>query len=117
MGTNIEGIPRVRANLKRYGERTQASLLLFSDHFGKGTLEQYAKRNAKWTDRTNMARNSLNGGGFMSGNDIISFIAHGVDYGKWLELISAGKYAILQETAINNKKEWINGIERIVKGE
>lgn len=113
---NITGDSQVMANIRRYGERVEASLLIFSDHFGKGTMESYAKRNAPWTDRTNMARNSLNGGGFKSGYDIVSFIAGGVDYQKWLEVISAGKWAILQPTILACKKDWEKGIERIAKG-
>ena len=113
---DVTGVSQLNAELRRYGDRTKASLILFSDHFGKNTMESYSKRNAIWIDRTNMARNSLNGGGFLSGNDIVSYIAHGVNYGKWLEVISAGKYAILQQTTIANKEEWIKGIERIIKG-
>lgn len=113
---DINGISQLNAELRRYEDRTKASLILFSDHYGKNTMESYAKRNAQWTDRTNMARNSLNGGGFMAGYDIVSYIAHGVNYGKWLEVISAGKWAILQPTTIACKEEWIKGIERIIKG-
>lgn len=113
---NITGISQLNANIRRYGDRTEASLILFCDHFGKGTMEGYAKRNAPWTDRTNMARNSLNGGGFKSGDDVVSYIAGGVDYQKWLEVISAGKWAILQPTILACKSEWISGIERIIQG-
>jgi hypothetical protein len=113
---NITGTSQFNAQLRRYGDRTKASLILFSDHFGKGTMENYAKRNAPWTDRTNMARNSLNGGGFLTGYDIVSYIAGGVEYQKWLEVISAGKWAILQPTVLACKNEWKRGIERIVRG-
>lgn len=113
---NITGTSQLNAELRRYGDRTKASLILYADHFGKNTMESYAKRNAPWTDRTNMARNSLNGGGFLSQYDIVSYIAGGVDYQKWLEVISAGKWAILQPTVLANKNEWKRGIERIVRG-
>ena len=113
---NIRGSTQFNSNLRRYSERVQASLLLFSDHFGKGKMESYAKTNAKWTDRTNMARNSLNGGGFKTSDDIISYIQHGVDYGKYLENNQGGKYAILQDTILSNKNEWENGIKRIISG-
>lgn len=112
---NLEGSSQVRANMRRYSERVEASLILYADHFGKGTMEQYAKRNAPWTDRTNMARNSLNGGGLKAGDDLISYISHGVEYGKWLEVIGAGKYAILQPTVLACKKDWLRGINRIVE--
>lgn len=113
---NITGNSQLKANIRRYGDRTKASLLLFSDHYGKGTMEQYAKRNAIWTDRTNMARNSLNGGGFMSGDDIASYISGGVEYQYYLENISFGKWAILQPTVISSKNEWLKGIRKILKG-
>lgn len=112
----VTGNAQVNRNIERYGDRVQASLLLFSQHFAQGTMEAYAKRNAVWTDRTNMARNSLNGGGFKSGYDIISYISGGVDYQKWLEVISAGKYAILQPTIMACKTDWEKGIKRIIEG-
>ena len=112
--SQVTGTSQVKAKLKRWSERTEASLLIFADHFGKGTLERYAKANATWTDRTNLARNGLHGGGFKSQYDIISFVAHNVNYGIYLEKSNAGKYAILLPTIQRNKKDFKKGVERIV---
>lgn len=59
--------------------------------------EAFAKVNAPWSNRTGMARGSLQGSaeGAGAGGSIV--LAHGMDYGVWLELANQGTYAILPQ--------------------
>lgn len=54
-------------------------------------MEAWAKANAPWQDRTGAARAGLHA--TVEGNAIT--LAHGVDYGLWLEIANQGKYAII----------------------
>ncbi len=63
-----------------------------------GTLEGYAKENAPWTDRTANARQGLNGGVDAYDNHFVLYLAHGVEYGIWLEIAHGGNYAIIRPT-------------------
>ena len=65
---------------------------------GAQKMEQYAKKNRKWTDRTGRARQSLNGSAFRIDNGYRIQIAHGVYYGVYLEYAHERKYAILERT-------------------
>lgn len=58
-------------------------------------MEEWAKANASWQDRTGAARAGLKA--TVEETDLISEItlAHGVDYGVWLELAHGGKNAII----------------------
>ena len=50
-----------------------------------GIMETEAKVNAKWTDRTSHARQSIHSGVEGRGRELTLFLAHGVKYGAFLE--------------------------------
>ena len=66
--------------------------------------EQYAQQlqtdaqvNAKWQNRTGEARRRLNGSYEPVVNGYKLVLAHGVDYGIWLELAHEKRYAIIMQ--------------------
>lgn len=62
-------------------------------------VEAYARRNAKWRDRTGNARNGLRGiPESQKGGPYKIILAHGVPYGIYLEVRFSGKYAIINPT-------------------
>lgn len=59
-------------------------------------LEQWAKDNASWTDRTGDARKLLKAEALDSPGVLTEIeLRHGVPYGVWLELVHGGKNAII----------------------
>jgi len=97
----MQGLNTVIANLDKWLDRL---LRLIYDIAQENApeLEAYAKENAVWTDRTGHARQSLNGSATQDAIQTLLILAHGVDYGKWLELAHSGKYAILLRTIEEN---------------
>lgn len=65
---------------------------------GAKKMENFAKENRRWTDRTGHARQRLNGYVSKIQNGYRIYIAHGVDYGIWLELAHEKRFAILPQT-------------------
>lgn len=63
-----------------------------------GQLESYAKKNARWKDRTGDARRRLKGDYERTKTGYQLSLAHGVKYGIWLELAMERRYAIIEET-------------------
>lgn len=67
-------------------------------------LQTDAQINAKWQDRTGEARRRLRGSYetiSQYGYKIVGYkliLAHGVDYGIWLELANEKRYAIIMQT-------------------
>lgn len=61
-------------------------------------LQNSARENRKWTDRTGHARQRLTGyvGKIPEGYRIT--LAHGVDYGIWLELAHEKRFSIIPQT-------------------
>lgn len=64
-----------------------------------GHAEAYMKENAPWRDLTSNARNGLNAGVIVGRDKWRLYLAHGVDYGTYLELAHGGNYAIVRPTA------------------
>ena len=62
-------------------------------------VEADMKMNRPWTDRTGMAKATLNARVSQPSNTVIRMtLAHGVDYGIWLELAHNKNYAIVGPT-------------------
>lgn len=59
-------------------------------------IEAWLKQNAPWTDRTGQARQTLHTEVREVAHEMIEIIlAHGVDYGIYLELRWAGRFAVI----------------------
>lgn len=67
-------------------------------HEGAQAIEEAAKANAPWDDRTGMAREGLFTNVYSEGTEIILELCHTVDYGLWLEVIQNGRFAIIMPT-------------------
>lgn len=61
-------------------------------------MENYAKTNAPWTDRTGDARERLHATVEETGPIGTIVLSHGVDYGIWLEIANGGRFSIIPET-------------------
>ena len=80
-------------------------------------METAAKQDAPWTDRTANARQSLHYEVVPDlSRDIVElYLAHGMEYGLWLEVRWAGKYQILWPTISEHLtpiKQMLDGIFR-----
>lgn len=61
-------------------------------------VENYAKTNAPWADRTGEARNGLTAEVYEEGGEIVLELYHTAEHGRWLELIQDGNFAIIMPT-------------------
>lgn len=93
------GLGRISDNIFRRGEAIKRNGRLAVDKIADD-MEVYAKANAPWQDRTGDARSGLHGWAEHDLQSDIStaYLAHGVDYGIWLELMGSGEFAIIAPT-------------------
>jgi hypothetical protein len=97
-------------------ERLKQALTILTDVASR-KMENWAKENAKWEDRTGNARQGIKGESFwVNEHTITCALSHSVDYGIWLELANEKKYAILEEAIQEHKNELITAYERLVGG-
>ena len=123
-------------NLEAYGRKVEAALYAIAGRWGQ-SIQDEARRNAVWEDRTGNARGGLFyavdgfGQGEMLGEassgardlmketEVVSgskdvlviTLSHTVFYGKFLELSHGGRYAIIMSTIEQN----LPGLERQVQ--
>lgn len=79
------------------------------------TLQNYAKEHRPWTDRTGHARQRLTGSVARVSQGYQIILAHGVDYGVWLELAHEKKYAIIQPTIQAKSPEVLSGFNKLLE--
>ncbi len=95
---------QVRTNLGNWGTRSIAiarqgmTVKVAND-------ENRAKANRPWTDRTGQARASITGTTEADALSIRGALAIGADHGIFLEKANGGKYAIIWNTVLENRRE------------
>ena len=77
-------------------------------------LEGYAKEHRPWTDRTGDARKRLTGYVTEIPTGYRINLAHGVDYGVWLELAMEKRFAILEPTVRLQGPEVLRGLNQLM---
>lgn len=78
--------------------------------------QNYARTHRIWQDQSGHARGLLNGGMYWETMAILKiFIAHGVEYGIYLELAHDRKYQILEEALKSVQDSWFNGVKKIME--
>lgn len=80
-----------------FDEKADQAVRMFANTQAK-VLEKDMKENRPWTDRTGDARKRLSVKVESTKKAYVLVLAHGVDYGIWLELANEGKYNIIQRT-------------------
>lgn len=85
-------------NLDKMAVKLGAVLLMYSSTKAS-ELQAKMKANRPWTDRTGMAKATLSAKVSQPNTNTIRItLAHGVDYGIWLELAHEKNYAIIAPT-------------------
>lgn len=86
--------------IERYGDRVLTTVAAIAQYTAT-QMQNEAKANAPWTDRTGNARTGLFG---TSEADFASkvatiYLSHGatINYGVWLELSASGKYSCIMK--------------------
>lgn len=77
-------------------EWDEVALQAFND--ATSQVEQAAKSNAPWADRTGRARAGLTARAQSDHGDIVLTLFHTVEYGLWLEVIQNGNFATILPT-------------------
>ena len=101
--------------VKVFRSRFDASVKILAD-VASVKMEEYAKNEAIWIDRTGNARQRLKGEAMWESKDqIMIAVSHHMDYGYWLELAHGQEYAIL-ESAIEDNVEILYRSLRVLIG-
>lgn len=80
-----------------YADAIRAGVFAIAQRYA-GEIEAYMKDNAIWTDRTANARQTMAAEAFQLADMARIVLAHGMEYGVYLELANGGAFAIIGPT-------------------
>lgn len=95
---------RLAQQIEAYGDRVRVAVRATADYFA-ALLQNEARDNAPWTDRTGNARTGLFAVAEQAAGDVVEiYLSHGhtVEYGVWLELAHGQRYAVIMPTLERN---------------
>lgn len=88
----------LKKNLDKMSTKLGALILMYAATKAS-KIESAMKQNRPWTDRTGLAKATLRAKVSQPSKNIVRItLAHGVDYGIWLELAHGKNYAIIAPT-------------------
>jgi len=112
------GINRVKKRTESLFERKRAALYALSLRYAAEALNDFRKKqaqNAYWTNRTGTARDLVFSDAYLEETEVGWFIAHGVEYGVYLELANNGRYEALRPTIKEFAKPFFNDAKKLYK--
>lgn len=108
-------VGQLTRGITQYETRFKSALRLLCDVSAR-KMEEWAKQNAPWTDRTGNARQGLKGQAYWGDREtMVIVVSHSVDYGLWLELAMNRNYAVLEDAIEEKRSELFRAIERLMK--
>lgn len=83
--------------IAQFEMKMRQGIMEFAEDFAR-EIEEYARANAPWEDRTGDARAGLTAEAQETNSSTTITLYHTVEYGVWLEIRWSGKYAIVLPT-------------------
>ena len=96
------------------GAKAEIAMMMYAQT-GALRLQNYARQNRPWTDRTGHARQRLTGKASRVDTGFQIELSHGVDYGIWLENAHEKRFAILEPTIQAEGPAVVKGFEHLLE--
>lgn len=100
--------------LAKCEDKAGPAMLMYAEN-GALKLQNSARKNAPWTDRTGHARQRLTCITKVVDSGFQEELSHGVDYGIWLELAHEKRFAIIDPTIKKEGPAIIAGFNRLLE--
>ena len=100
-------------NLDEFEHRVIMALGMYAETSAL-KLENYAKRNAKWTNRTGQARGGLKGAAHETTQGFQIVLAYQAPHGIWLELAMQKNWAIVAPTITLLSPQIMQGLQGLI---
>lgn len=102
------------AGIDRMATKLGAVILMYASTKAS-EISSAMKRNRPWTDRTGMARATLNAKVSQPNKNTVRItLAHGVEYGIWLELAHEKNYAIIGPTVEQEGPRMVSDLNNLM---
>lgn len=108
------GQSQLGKNMEKFAVKLGAAVLMYANTKAV-ELESQMKRERPWTDRTGMAKATLRSVVTQPNESTIRItLAHGVWYGKWLELAHGKNWAIVAPTLEKEAPNVVSGLSDLM---
>lgn len=107
-------IEDVLNGLSEFEMKSKVAIGVYADTAGK-KLEEHAKKNAPWIDRTGLARKTIEGGKQWENDECIVYVAGNMEYSPFLELCNDKQCATLKPAVDELSPEILNGLNKILE--
>lgn len=101
------------SGLSRFEARANSAVRMYLETEAL-KVQNTARSEAPWTDRTGQARQRLTTNVSVTDNGFRMELSHGVDYGMWLELAHEQRFAILDPTIKKESPRIVKGCKNLV---
>jgi hypothetical protein len=102
--------------VERYGDRVLTAVAAVAQ-YAATQMQNDAKANAPWTDRTANARTGLFGTSEadFARHVVTIYLSHGavIDYGLWLELANSGRHAVVMRTMESHYQDLMDMLREV----
>ncbi|NIU83399.1 MAG: hypothetical protein GWN64_07950 [Candidatus Thorarchaeota archaeon] len=112
-----ESVARVSQNIVAIYQRKEAALFALALSYKIKMLNTFRTKQSEnfyWTNRTQQAFQRVFSEAVKDGGDIVVFLAHGVDYGVYLEMANDRKHAALKPIVTSLGALFLQDARRIV---
>ncbi|NOH14871.1 hypothetical protein [Clostridium cochlearium] len=106
-------IEDVLNGLSEFEMKSKVAIGVYADTAGK-KLEEHAKKNGPWIDRTGLARKTIEGGKEWEGDECIVYVAGNMEYSPFLELCNDKQYATLKPAVDKLSPEILRGMSNLL---
>lgn len=106
-------LTEMKENLSRMLDRVSDALYAYG-RMAAASLQGEAQRSRPWTDRTAQARQRIKGYCVRTDHGVRIYLAHGVDYGVYLEFANEKMYAVIYPTLRRKGPEIIAAAVKVV---
>ena len=107
----------ISRTLRQFADKCDIAMKMYADTKAE-QLKFYMKNNRRWVDRTGRAKASLDAEAVQNSSEphlTKIILAHGVNYGIWLELAHEMNYAIVVPTLNLKAPEVIEGLNNLMQ--
>ena len=114
-----DDVNKVTRNIEQIFQRRKVALYALSLDYAARALQDFRSKQAQdtyWINRTFTAVDSVFSDAFFDGNTVGWLIAHGVQYGVYLELANDGKHQALRPTLNQFTKPFLDAAKKLVGG-
>ena len=113
---SLTGIPTVKKNIVNAFNRKKAGLFALSGSYALRAIQDFRAQqagNKYWENQSNQAKDRMFTNPFIEGDDVGWRMAHGVEYGPYLELSNDRQNEAIRPTMLKFTNSFLEAVRKL----